>query len=231
MTQGIFITGTDTDIGKTFVSAGLVYLLASQAYKTGYFKPVLSGAREEGGKLIPGDTEFVTNIAGLNVDYEKLTPYIFKRPVSPHLAAQLESKLIDVEYIKKCFNSVKKEFDYLIVEGSGGLAVPLNEEGYMVVDLIKKLALDIIVVARAGLGTINHTIQTVEYARSKGLNVKGIIINKYHEDDLCERDNVLTLKKLNIAPILGMVPETEDIKKAFQENFEVQTILETFTEI
>lgn len=241
MAKGIFITGTDTDAGKTVVTAGLMYLLRKEGYNSCYFKSALSGAVENGNELIPGDTRFVKTVSGLKEDINVITPYIFKIPVSPHLAARLENNPIDIDVIKEKFINLKNKYDYIVAEGSGGLIVPITEEGYMMYDLIKDLKMDVIVVARAGLGTINHTVLTVKYAQSLGIDVKGIIINGYEKPNICHDDNIKTIQKLTNVPVLAVIPKMENIdvekseignmKEEFERNVDIETILECMKEI
>lgn len=226
MTKGIYITGTDTDIGKTAVSAGLMYLLRNNGYNAVYFKAALSGAIEENGKLIPGDTRFACELSGLKEEYNNITPYIYKTAVSPHLAAKIENKPIDLNVIKDKFNKMKEKYDYVLAEGSGGIVCPLiddKDNTYMLYDLIKELGMNVIVVARASLGTINHTVITVKYIESLGIKVKGIIINGYKENELYEKDNIEMIKKLTKIPILGVIPW---IKGLDAENVEIKSLKE-----
>jgi len=205
MAKGVFILGTDTDVGKTVIAGGMVYLLRSKGYNACYFKPVLSGATNKEERLIPGDTRFVKAVSGLKEDDENITPYIFQTPVSPHLASRIENNPIDKNIIREKFENLKSKYDYIITEGSGGLIVPLTDDGFMLYDLIKELGMSCIVVSRAGLGTINHTVLTVRYAQSIGIKIKGIIINGYTGSGLCEDDNIETIKKLTGVTVIGII--------------------------
>lgn len=241
MTKGIFITGTDTNVGKTVISAGLMYLLRNSEYSACYFKPALSGAIEAEGKLIPGDTRFVKKISNLKEDYYDMTPFVFKTPVSPHLASKLENKKIHKKIIFDKFNKLKNQYDYIICEGAGGIIVPITQEGYMMYDLIKDLNMDVIITSRAGLGTINHTTLTVKYAESLGIKVKGIIINGYEKENICHDDNIEMIKKLTGVPILGIIPKMKDIdteklkfgsmKEVFYKNIDIKAIIDCTKEI
>lgn len=243
MAKGIFITGTDTDIGKTVITAGLVYLLRSHKYNATYFKAALSGAIEEDGELIPGDTRLVSKVAGLTEDFEKITPYIYKTAVSPHIAAHIENKPIDLGKVMKQYDYVKQKYDYIVAEGSGGIVCPLIHEKdrlYLLEDLIKDLNMNTILVAGAGLGTINHTVLTVRYIKSIGIKVKGIIINGYEDNIMCN-DNIKMIKKLTKVPILGVVNKIkdmkdemesiDDIRKAIEESVKVDDLLKCMDEV
>lgn len=235
MNKGIFIIGTDTDVGKTVVSAGLMHLLRKNNYNACYFKPVLSGALDDFSGLIPGDTRFVKTVAQLEESLDTMTPYQFRTPVSPHLASQIEDTPIQVSVIKDRYHNLCKKYPYMLVEGAGGLAVPLTEDGYMLYSLVQDLDLPVIIVARAGLGTINHTVLTVRYAQSLGIKVKGIIINGYDATNICHPDNKKTIEKLTKLPILGLVPSLVGVdveklqwgtlKEWFEENILVDILL------
>lgn len=205
MTRGVFIVGTDTDVGKTIVTAGLMHVLRSNGYNATYFKAALSGAVEVGDKLIPGDTKVVSEVSSLEEAYENTTPFVYKAAVSPHLAAKLENKPIDLNIVKEKYNYLKGKYDFIIAEGSGGIICPLidDERGvYTLENLIKDLGMEVIIVARAGLGTINHTVLTIRNIQGLGIKIKGIIINNYEEYLLCD-DNIRIIEKLTKVPIIG----------------------------
>ncbi len=215
MAKGIFVVGTDTDVGKTVVTAGLLHVLRSKGHRATYFKGALSGAIEKGDKLIPGDTELVSQVSSLKEPYENITPYIFKTAISPHLAAQIEDKPIDLNIIKAKFEKLKEKYDFIIAEGSGGIICPLinrDEEIYTLGDLIKDLNMSTVVVARGGVGTINHSVLTVKYMESVGIKVKGIIINNY-EDNYITKDNIKVIEKLTGVPVVGKFKTIASIDK------------------
>ncbi|KHD36105.1 dethiobiotin synthetase [Clostridium acetobutylicum] len=217
--KGIYLVGTDTEIGKTVISAALVYVLCKAGYKTAYFKAALSDAEELNGKLIPGDTEFVCSLSGIQEDYEKLTPYIYRTAVSPYLASKIENKPIDIQVIKDKLTKLENEYNYVLCEGSGGVICPITEVDnkiYTLCNLIKDMKMDVILVCRAGLGTINHTVLTVSYLKNNGIKVKGIIVNQYEENRLC-KDNINMIKKMTGIPILGVMPYINENKKNFIE--------------
>ncbi|WP_010233525.1 dethiobiotin synthase [Clostridium arbusti] len=235
MTKGIYIVGTDTDIGKTLVTGSLVYLLRKNGYNTCYYKAALSGAEIEDEVLIPGDTKFVCNISGINEKYEDLTPYIYKTAVSPFLASKIENKPIDVKVIKDKYEKLKGKYDYIICEGSGGIICPISyveNQIYNLDNLIKEMDMDVILVTSAELGTINHTILTVKYLENVGISIKGIIINKYENTELCN-DNISMIKYMTHIHILGVMPLIdgncdefhEEIKKLSEKVFNPKEII------
>lgn len=240
MSKGIFIVATDTDAGKTFITGGLVYALRKNGLDTTYFKGALSGARKEGENLIPGDTEFVCSISGLNEDYKLLTPYIYEEAVSPHLASKINKDQIEIEIIKKNYKILKEKYDYIIAEGSGGIVCPLrwDDSKLMLEDLIKELDMDVILVTKATLGTINHTVLTVKYLESIKINVQGIIVNMYDKNDVCHKDNIEMIKELTGKKILGVVndfkgTEDENIEslKNYFDKFDVERLVSLMKEI
>lgn len=225
MSRGVFITGTDTDVGKTVVSAGIMYLLRSKGYNASYFKAALSGAIREKEKLVPGDSRFVKELSGLCEEYCYITPYIYETPVSPHLAGRIEKNPLKKEKVIDTFNKLKSKYDYIVAEGAGGIFVPLNDEGYMMPDLIKDLNMEVILVSRAGVGTINHTTLSVKALENMNIKVRGIIINGFDKNEISHRDNVEIIKKLNNVPILGIIQKISNVNV---EKLEFGTLKEEF---
>lgn len=196
MTKGIFITATGTDVGKTYVSALIVKKMCEQGINCGYYKPALSG------DVYPNDCEYVIETSGIKTgDY---VSYKFKPAVSPHLASQLANNPIKLDKIKTDFERIKKDFDFMVVEGAGGIVCPFGDD-LLLPDVIKALGLDIIIVASASLGTINSTVLTVEYATNHGINVSGIILNNYDETDFMHADNKKMIEKLTGIKVIATV--------------------------
>jgi dethiobiotin synthetase len=210
LAKGIFIIGTDTGVGKTVVSAGLMHVFLSQGYNACYFKPVSSGMVD--GETSPGPTDvlFVKAASGLEEDERTINPFSFKAPVSPHLASRLEGRAIDVEVIKERLQELTHRYDYIVAEGCGGLAVPLNDDGYLLGNLIQDTGFDCVLVARTGLGTINHTLLSVNYAQGLNIRIRGIFMNGYTHSSL-EDDTIETLQKLTGLPVLAIVPALQDV--------------------
>lgn len=223
MTKGIFITATGTDVGKTYISALIVKKMRELGYNCGYFKPALSGAEIVNGKLIPGDCDYVLKQAEINLNPDNYVSYIFKEAVSPHLASEIENNPIKIEKIKTDFERIKKEFDYIVVEGAGGICCPFNlKEGKLILsDVVKALDLDIIIVADAELGTINSTILTVEYTKQQHINIKGIVLNRYDENNFMQQDNKKQIENLTGIKVISTVSKNDndiyDLSKIFKE--------------
>lgn len=223
MGKGIFVVGTDTDVGKTFISSLIVKELRKNGINAGYYKGVLSGAREESNKLIPGDAEEVFRISGLKADYTEVVSYSLKNPYSPHLAARIEGVNIGLDKIRSDYKKVSQKYDYVIVEGSGGIICPIIIEDNNVVlleDIIKLLKLPTILIARADLGTINHTTLTVKYLDSIGIEVKAIILNGYNPQSIIHRDNKETIRLLTGINTIFEVPTVDE------KNFCVDKLLD-----
>lgn len=223
MTKAVFITATGTDVGKTYISALIVKKMRELGYNCGYFKPALSGAEIIEGKIIPGDCNYVLKQAGIETSPENYVSYVFKTAVSPHLASEIENNPIKIEKIKSNFARIKKEFDYIVVEGAGGIVCPFNlgKEKLMLPDVIKTLGLDIVIVASASLGTINSTVLTAEYAKNNGIKVRGIILNNYDENDLMQKDNKIQVEALTGIKVIAAVKkdekDIEDLSNIFNE--------------
>jgi dethiobiotin synthetase len=206
MTKAIFITGTDTGVGKSIASAAIAMLLRRQGHKVGIMKPVTSGCLERDGKLVSEDAELLGFAAGVPLTPD-CTPYLLKAPLAPSMAASQEGVRIDFQTIREAYLRIAEQSEFVIVEGAGGLMVPLAG-GLLMSDLAAHLGLPIAVVARPGLGTINHTLLTTFCARNLGLEVKGVIINRYPEvpDQAAEYAPHL-IASLCGSQLLGVFPE------------------------
>lgn len=207
MSKGIFITGTGTDIGKTYITGLLLKKLIDNNINAGYYKAALSGnERLSNGKLILGDCEHIIKVSGLTKHAENLVSYVYETPVSPHLASELENCPIKFEVIKKDFYNAAKQFPYIIMEGSGGIICPLDRKSnLMIADLITYFKLPILIVADAGLGTLNSVVLTVEYAVQKNISIKGIILNNYDNDNFLHEDNKKMITKLTGISVLACI--------------------------
>jgi dethiobiotin synthetase len=218
---GFFITGTDTGVGKTMITAMLAAMFKKRYGAVGVYKPVESGGRIEQGKPVSLDMEFVKEKARLDQDLAEMNTYCFSEPVSPHLAARLNKQEIEIDKILAHFCKLQEKYPWILVEGAGGICVPLTESGVLMADLIGQLGLPVIVVTRPNLGTINHTLLTVKYAQSQGLTVAGIIINYTHDiyRTVVEETNPDYLHRLTGIPLLGVVPYQGDARELNPEDY------------
>lgn len=206
MSKGIFITGTDTGVGKTIVAASLARLLKQQGINVGVMKPVTSGCTEREGRLFSEDADLLRWAAGVPLDQDS-EPYCLKAPVAPSVAAEKEGVRIDFAHIKACYERLAAKHDFIIVEGAGGLMVPLAG-AFLVADLITHLKLPALLVTRPNLGTINHTLLTCFGAGHLGIDMRGFIINRYPDrPGEAEEYAPHLLDSLAGTPLLGVLPE------------------------
>lgn len=208
---GIFITGTDTGVGKTVVAAGLALVLRERGMRVGVMKPVATGCVGEGKRLISEDAVYLFEAAE-NEHPSLSSPFRFRNPLAPSVASVIEKKEISIEKILKAFRELQRYYDFIIVEGIGGLLVPITKE-YFVANLIHELNLPVLIVARGGLGTINHTLLTVDAAVIRGLDVRGIIFDRMPRVNfsIAEITNPKVIHDLTGIPVLGTLPELEDV--------------------
>ena len=208
----IFITGTGTDIGKTYISGLLVKMLKEKGINVAYYKAAMSGnIRDEKGKLIPGDGKFVKDISGIDQALDSMCPYVYENAVSPHLASKIEGNPVNMDVVKEGFNKLINQYDFVLCEGSGGILCPINfdnKEIYLE-DIIKEFEIPCIIVADAGLGTINNLVLTYEYMKSKGIQILGIIINNYHPGNIMEEDNIFMCQHMTGLKVIAKVKEND----------------------
>lgn len=212
MSKNIFITGTGTDVGKTFVSGLIVKKLHEAGLSCGYYKAAMSGnIFDENGALIPGDAKFVKDTSGISQDLSSMCPYIYETAVSPHLASRIEGNPVDVNVVKDGFEKVTATFDYVTMEGSGGILCPIDYDTNKVWlwEIIKDLNLATIIIADAGLGTINNVGLTVEFMKNRNIPIKGIIMNHYHKGDVMEEDNIKMCEELTGIKIIAKVADDD----------------------
>ncbi|MDH4226431.1 MAG: dethiobiotin synthase [Deltaproteobacteria bacterium] len=207
--KGIFITGTDTQVGKTFVACALASAYRAAGKKVGVMKPVETGCKGSNGELIPADALMLKDASGFDAPLDLINPYRFKEPLAPSVASRLEGITIDLKKIKKCYNEIATQADVVIVEGAGGILVPLNEDATMA-DLIKYLGLPIIIVSSSRLGCINHTLLTIRHAESMDIKVNGVVLN--HPDGLLDDSRMHNCQELRSrgVRIIGEMPNIID---------------------
>lgn len=207
--RGIFVTGTDTGVGKSIVSATLARLLRMNGVSVGVMKPVTSGCREENGELVSDDALLLCQAAGTLCTVD-VAPYCLREAIAPADAAKIDGVRIDFSVIKASFDRLASAHQYVIVEGAGGLMVPLSG-GLLVADLARELGLPLLVVARPGLGTINHTVLTCFAAQQMGLRVAGVVVNGMPEHPgLAEQGAPHQIGSLCGASVLGIWPHRNE---------------------
>lgn len=208
MSRNLFITGTGTEIGKTYVAGLIAKALHEAGFDVAYYKAAMSGnERRADGTLIPGDALFVKEMAHLSQSLESMCPYVYEHAVSPHLASRLEGNPVCMDVVKQCFQKLSREHDYVVVEGSGGITCPIgyDEEHIQLEDIVRQLDLTSVIVADAGLGTINGVVLTYEYMKQKALPLKGILFNNFHAGDVMEEDNRRMCEKMTGLPVLACI--------------------------
>lgn len=209
MGKGLFITGTDTDIGKTYVTAVLVNTLRRAGYDVGYYKAAISGAPT----VSESDAGFVNRFADIGEPEDMILSYLYQHAVSPHLAAQLEGNPVEKDVILQAWDRVSKAYPYVTMEGSGGIMCPIRHDEkavYYLEDIIQWLHLPVLVVADAGLGTINHVVTTCEYIRNRNISIKGVILNHW-QGGVMEEDNVKMIEEITGVPIIAKVRKGDDV--------------------
>ena len=207
--KGIFITGTDTGIGKTVAAAAIARLLRNRGIKVGIMKPVTSGCAGTKGRCLSEDAELLAWGAGCDPADPDIAPYCLAAPLAPSVAAAMEGVRIDFGHIRDAFDRLAARHEFMIVEGAGGLMVPLAG-GLMVADLIGRIAQPALVIARPDLGTVNHTVLTCYAAKHLGIEIRGVIINNYPEaPDRAAESAPHLIDSLSGAPLLGIFPHVE----------------------
>lgn len=224
--SGLFITGTDTGVGKTTIAAAIAMAMKRRGLNVGVMKPLQSG--------LDSDADILMAAAGVDDDKSLVVPYLFKEPVAPTLAASLEGVAIDLDLIRRTYDKLSSRHETMIVEGAGGIMVPLVEnkkESYLFSDLAAELKLKTIIVARPGLGTVNHTLLTIDHARKKGLHVACIIINNYPENPgLSEENNPAMIEGISALPVMlvshnSMVSDTPGFIEKIADQIDIETLL------
>ncbi len=210
--QGVFVTGTDTGVGKTLITGGLARVFYRAGKTVGVFKPFETGCAGRSSGPLARDAAFLKTMSGSSQDIDGICPYAFEHPLAPLVAARLEKRSIDMDRVIETFRSAADSCDFMLVEGVGGLLVPVTEQ-HTIADLAGLLELPLVIAARLGLGTINHTLLTVTEARRADLPVRGIVFNQQQPDDgPAERTNPGVVQSLcgeRILGTVGYIPEEQ----------------------
>ena len=220
MSRGIFITGTDTGVGKTVVTAGILRWLRQQGVDAIPMKPVQTGATRQGRRLIAPDLEFCLAASGIKPvagEAELMLPYAYEPACSPHLAGRLANNYPELAKITSCAEKLLRKHRAIVVEGAGGIIVPLNERQAML-DLMAALNYPVVVVSRFGLGTINHTLLSVQALRAAGLTLLGVVFNRTEppraENQFIEADNPEIIARFGDVTVLGKLRYFENLDPA-----------------
>jgi dethiobiotin synthetase len=207
MDKGIFITGTDTGVGKTYVASGIAASLRDHGVNVGVMKPAETGCRIRSGDLIPTDAIRLARAAGARDQLALINPYRFRKPLAPLVAAELEGDNIKASRIINAYRTLLRRHDFMIIEGAGGIMVPLSRN-YLYLDLAQTIGLPVVVVARPGLGTINHTLLTVAALKERDISIAGVVINytDKRRPGPAEETSPRVIEKISRVAVLGIVP-------------------------
>ena len=210
MAHGIFITGTGTEIGKTVIAGGLAASLRQSGMNVGVLKPISTGDT--------ADAQFLKHAAQVDDELSSINPIYLRHPLAPSVAARIEEKEIDLSSIETVFTEFQQKYDFVIVEGVGGIAVPIQDD-FLVAHLIQRLQLPILIVAAVGLGTLNHTLLTVAFARQFNIQIAGIVLNGLRPEiaGLAEATNPVEIEKLTGVPVIGVVPYEKRLTAAYPD--------------
>ena len=231
--SSIFVCGTDTGVGKTIVTGALCAYLNDCGIRSGAFKPLESGCKPADGMkrhLERADSEFLKKMAGMGEPLDTINPYNFEEALAPGVAAERKNQKITFKKIKNNLCELRKKYKVIFIEGAGGLLVPINHLKTNL-DLIRELRIPVLVVARLGLGTINHTLLTLNCLQHHKIQVLGVILNETTpEKNLAEETNPGILKKYRV-PLLGIFPHLEIINRhlliqALKKNLNLTFMLE-----
>jgi dethiobiotin synthetase len=204
MTQAYFVTGTDTEVGKTRISVGLMAALQQQGKRCAGMKPIASGCEWIENSWRNEDALALINQADVDLPYDVVNPYAFEPAIAPHIAAQQQNVTISLDKIAKNFQTISEQADAVVVEGAGGWLVPINDE-FTMADLAAKLNIPVILVVAIRLGCINHALLTAESIRARGLTLAGWVAN--HIEESAQADEIVSsIQKRILAPCLGRVP-------------------------
>ncbi|OXM15254.1 dethiobiotin synthase [Paenibacillus herberti] len=207
--RGLFVTGTDTGVGKTIVTAALTAALRAEGINAGVWKPVQSGGLIGSGTT---DAERLLKSTGINEPPEAIAPFTYEAPLTPMLAARQAGVTLKLEELIAAGLPLAERYEALLVEGAGGVAVPLTENA-IVADLIAELSMPALIVARSGLGTINHTLLTVSFLRQRGIPIVGVVLNDGESaevfDDPSVAANAELIEQYGGIGVLGRFPRVE----------------------
>ena len=226
--KSLFITGTDTDVGKTYITAGLAVTLRKMSVDVGVMKPFAAGSAQKKG-FKSEDVEILSNAAQVNDPENLVNPQFFPMPASPYTAWKTMKTKPRISSVISSFKKLSKLHEMLLVEGMGGVMTPILKD-YFVTDLIKEMKIPSVIVTRTKIGTVNHTVMTVKMCEKYRIPIKGIIVNDFDSDGYKTKELIRDLKNLTRVPILGTIPFIEDMSdlsmyKIFKKNLNMKLIL------
>ena len=220
MAKGIFITGTDTEIGKTYISSLLIDELCKQGHKVIGMKPIASGAEKVNGVLKNEDAMQLMQHANVDCPYELVNPYCFEPAIAPHIAAERINNVIDLEVIKKAYFQLANKADFVVVEGVGGWSVPINNK-QRVADIPGKLTIPVVLVVGMRLGCINHALLTAAAIRANGNTLLGWIANDIDPQMSAYQENLRSLEARLGCPLIAHVPHSTQLKNDPNQNISI----------
>lgn len=226
--KSYFITGTDTDVGKTWITAGIASALKKMGIDIGIMKPFAAGTNQKVG-FKSEDTEILAKAAQIDDSEQLINPQFFPIPASPYTASESLGVKVDVDLVLQNFKKLLKIHEMMLVEGMGGILTPILKD-YFVTNLIKDMGLDVIVVTRSRIGTINHTLLTCKMCTIYGLRVHGIIINNFDVNGYSINELKRDLEKLTGIPVLGVMPNIknfnlETLRDSIEKEIDLQSLL------
>jgi len=203
-----FVTGTDTEIGKTLVASALVHMQALRGWRVAAMKPVAAGAEWRDDRWCNDDVDALAACVSVKLPQEMTTPYLFQTPAAPHIAAASEGKVIDRQHLLNCYQQVRAQADAVVVEGVGGFRVPLNDS-YDTADMAKDLDLPVVLVVGMRLGCISQALLTAEAIAARGLSLMGWVANTVDPHMLYPQENIDAIAQRINAPLLACIPRLE----------------------
>lgn len=217
VSKGIFIIGTDTDVGKTLITASLGWKLLKKVNRLGIMKPFATGSKPYSKEYSSKDVAILCKSIGLNEDEKNVNPYYFPIPCSPYMATELLGlSQVDLNYALEKYYYMNKVYDYLLIEGIGGLLVPLNSSSSLL-DFIKLINMEVIIVTTPKVGTVNHTMLTVKECLANGISLRGIVVNKMPtRPNIIELNTPHFIEKLTNIRVIGTVPFIKSFKYSTQ---------------
>ena len=226
---GLFVTGTDTGVGKTLIAGAIAKILTEKGVKVGVFKPIATGCKRSWDGLTSDDTEFLAYCANSDLSLSTITPVGYPTPAAPVVSAACDGPAVDFDRIAAAYKDICQNSDIVVVEGIGGVRVPLTAE-FDLLDLAVEFALPVVIVARPNLGTINHTLMTIDCVRAAELKIAGVVINNYNatESTVAEDTAPEVIAKWGGVSVLSVVPfdETADIEEPNLGEFIVGSLMD-----